>query len=377
MKVAFYAPLKSPDSPTPSGDRLIARMLWSALEAGGHDVRLASRLRSFDRHGDAGRQQRVAHIGQWAAQRLCRRYEVEAQRPDIWLTYHLYHKAPDWLGPLVTRTLGIPYCVAEASYSTRQADGPWRIGHRAVADALAAAQLVVSINPKDEPGVRPRVGPNTQLASIQPFIDGTTLQAARANRQSHRAELARHFGLDSNVPWLVAIGMMREGDKAESYALLSAALAQLADRPWQLIVIGDGVAASKITEGYQAFGTRVRFVGQQDAASVARILASADLLVWPAINEAIGMVFIEAAMAGVAVVGADRPGIAAIVDHGATGLLVPEHDMSAFAAAVARLLDDETLRSTMGHAGAARAATRNSLETAGRLFCGQLEALVE
>lgn len=377
MKVAFYAPLKAPDSPTPSGDRLIGRMLCGALEAGGHEVRLASRLRSFDRQGNSERQQRLARIGRWTAQRLCRHYEVEGERPDIWLTYHLYHKAPDWLGPVVTRTLGIPYCVAEASSSAGQADGPWSIGHAAVADALAIARLVVSINPKDEAGLRPLVGPRTQLASVQPFIDGTALQAARANRQGHRAELVRRFGLDTNVPWLVTVGMMRPGDKAASYALLSAALAQLGDRRWQLIVIGDGAAAAKIAVGYQIFGTRVRFVGQQDAAAIARILASADLMVWPAINEAIGMVFVEAAMAGMAVVGADRPGIAAIVDHGATGLLVPEHDISAFAAAIARLLDDEALRLTMGNTGATRAAARNSLETAGRLFCAQLEALVE
>ena len=191
MKVAFYAPLKAPDSSTPSGDRLIGRMLWSALEAGGHEVRLASKLRSFDRLGHTERQQRLARIGHWTAQRICRHYEVEGHRPDLWLTYHLYHKAPDWLGHLVTRTLGIPYCVAEASSSAHQANGAWTIGHRAVADALAVAQLVVSINPKDEPGIRPLIGPNTKQVLVQPFIDGAFLQAARANRQDHRSELGR------------------------------------------------------------------------------------------------------------------------------------------------------------------------------------------
>ena len=70
MNVAFYAPLKSPASPVPSGDRLIARMLMQALEAGGHDVRIMSKLRSFDRDGDGVRQARIARIGAWQKARI-------------------------------------------------------------------------------------------------------------------------------------------------------------------------------------------------------------------------------------------------------------------------------------------------------------------
>ena len=31
MKIAFYAPLKSPNHPVPSGDRLMARLLMMAI----------------------------------------------------------------------------------------------------------------------------------------------------------------------------------------------------------------------------------------------------------------------------------------------------------------------------------------------------------
>ena len=46
MRIAFYAPLKAPTHPVPSGDRRMARLLMAALEAGGHHVTLASTLRS-------------------------------------------------------------------------------------------------------------------------------------------------------------------------------------------------------------------------------------------------------------------------------------------------------------------------------------------
>ena len=53
MRVMFYAPLKPPTHPVPSGDRRIARLLMRAIEAAGHSVELATRFRSRDGSGDA------------------------------------------------------------------------------------------------------------------------------------------------------------------------------------------------------------------------------------------------------------------------------------------------------------------------------------
>ena len=373
MKVAFYAPLKSPDHPVPSGDRLIARMLIRALEAGGHEVRMASKLRTFDRDGDPIRQQRLARLGAWQAARIKRRVAASGWRPDLWLTYHLYHKAPDWIGPPVARSLGIPYCVAEASSSPRQRDGKWAEGHRAVADALGRAALVININPKDEAGIRPLIGSQTRMISVAPFIDGSPFRAARLRREEHRASLTARHSFDPDQPWLLAVGMLRQGDKAASYEILACAASMLKDRPWQLIVVGDGEARGEVERKFAVLGERIRFVGEQSGEAVAQFMVAADILVWPAINEAIGLVFIEAAMAGLPVVGADRPGIAAVVPNGNTGLLVPEGDAVAFAAATARLLDNIELRLAMGAAAANRAVTQNELGSAGVHFCQELE----
>jgi glycosyltransferase involved in cell wall biosynthesis len=376
MRTAFHAPLKSPQDPVPSGDRLIGRMLVAALEAGGHEVVLASRLRSFDRDGNAARQQRIARIGSWIAARTLRRLQSADRRPDLWLTYHLYHKAPDLIGPVVAAGLGIPYCVVEASMSPGHAEGKWADGARRVEAALANAALVVNINPKDEAGIQSSIGPRTRIVSLAPFIDGTELRAARAGRDSHRAALAAAFDLDDTVPWLLAAGMMRPGDKESSYECLAEALALLGSRNWHLLVAGDGVARARIEARFAAVAHRIRFLGLQPPDAMARLMAASDVLVWPAINEAIGMVFIEAAMAGVPAIAADRPGIAAVVDDGSTGLLVAEADVAAFAGATARLLDDAPLRRTMGAAAARRALAEHDLKTAGAAFCRELERVV-
>ena len=138
MRIAFYAPLKPPDHPVPSGDRRVARLFLEALRLAGHEPFVASRLRSFDRGGDPLRQARLAALGRRAAERLLRRWRRTPQAaPQLWFTYHLYYKAPDWLGPAVSRALGIPYVVAEASHAPKAARAaPGTLGHRAVADAL-------------------------------------------------------------------------------------------------------------------------------------------------------------------------------------------------------------------------------------------------
>ena len=41
-------------------------------------------------------------------------------RFDLWFTYHCYYRKPDWLGPIVTRALGIPYVIAEASHEKEE-----------------------------------------------------------------------------------------------------------------------------------------------------------------------------------------------------------------------------------------------------------------
>ena len=125
MRIAFYAPMKSPEHPTPSGDRRMGRLLMAALGLAGHEIRLASEFRSYDGAGVLERQRAAAAAGRLEAERLIAGYRAKpTTAPELWFTYHLYHKAPDWLGPDVARALAIPYVAAEASFAPKQAGGP-------------------------------------------------------------------------------------------------------------------------------------------------------------------------------------------------------------------------------------------------------------
>ena len=124
MRVAFYAPMKPPDHPVPSGDRRMARAFMALLRDLGHEVELASRFRSYDRDGDADAAGAAGAAWARGWRRAVCALSAAPARPDLWFTYHLYHKAPDWLGPVVSRALRIPYVVAEASLAGKQAGGP-------------------------------------------------------------------------------------------------------------------------------------------------------------------------------------------------------------------------------------------------------------
>jgi alpha-maltose-1-phosphate synthase len=80
----------------------------------------------------------------------------------------------------------------------------------------------------------------------------------------------------------------------------------------------------------------------------------ADVFAMPTRGEAFGMVFQEAAAAGLPALGTRINAIPEIVQHGATGLLVPPDDPAALADALRRLVDDAALRTRMGRAARAR-----------------------
>jgi hypothetical protein len=202
MRIAFHAPLKPPDHPIPSGDRRMAQLLIAALAARGHEVALATRLRSFDRDGDARRQARIAALGARIATRLIARYAAArpADRPQAWLTYHLYYKAPDWIGPRVADALGIPYVVVEASLAAKRAQGPWHDGHAAVLDALGHAAAVLSFHARDEAALRGAVAEPGRLHRLRPFLDAQPFAAAADARDGHRARIAAELGLDPATP---------------------------------------------------------------------------------------------------------------------------------------------------------------------------------
>jgi glycosyltransferase involved in cell wall biosynthesis len=370
MRVLLHTPLKSPDSPTPSGDREMARGLLRLLRRLGHKVvmpalsRVAPGVPAPEQHLALERRAR-----RQAARLIERWHSLPPRHPerfDLWLSYHCYYRKPDWLGPIVARALGVPYAIVEASHAPRRAQGPTRLGHRAVERAMAAADLVLTVNPRDVAGVKARLRPGAHQRRLPPFIATAPFSAATARPPN-------------DPPVLLSVGMMRTRDKLESYRVLAEALCLLKHKPWQAVLVGDGPARAEVERLMAPLngggGERVRFAGAVPHAGLPAIYAAADLYLWPAINEAYGMAFLEAQASGLPVVAGRTGGVPAVVADGVTGLLTPVGDASSFAAAVARLLDDPAERSRLAMAARRRIAAHHDERAAGHALAAALAML--
>jgi glycosyltransferase involved in cell wall biosynthesis len=365
MRIAFYAPLKSPMHETPSGDRRVARLLMDALAGAGHQVELVSTFRSYDAGGDPLRQAELREQGVALGRALAAQWLAgpSAAQPDLWFTYHAYYKSPDWLGPEASGLLDIPYVIAEASHAGKRAGGPWDIGHRGTQAAIQRADLLLCPTHDDMQALAGIAAAPGRVAWLPPFLDPAPFRAAAKSRVAQRERLARAHGIDTGVPWIAVAAMMREGDKLASYRMLAGALGRLRDLSWRLLVAGDGSVRAAVREALEAsIPGRTVYLGALEPDGVAGLNGAADLCAWPAVNEAYGMAMLEAQAAGLPVVSCATRGVPDVVEHGRTGLLAPGADETAFAALLRELIVDPGRRAQLGTAAAEFVSAERSLE---------------
>ena len=361
MRVAFYAPMKPPSSPIPSGDRRMARALIAALESRGHSVEIVSDFASYIGQADAAAVRSLCAKGYEMAQALAQKFRAKTaeERPELWFTYHVYYKAPDWLGPIVTNALAIPYVVAEASFAPKHAGGPWEINLIGVEAAIRRADLMFGLNSADTKCVLPFLKDADRLVPLKPFVP--PMDAAHRPQTGDKVRL-------------LTVAMMRPGAKFDSYKVLAQALGRLPQAGWQLTVAGDGPAQPDVRALFA--GQNVTFAGRVDEDRLAELYAEADLFVWPAVNEAYGMAILEAQHAGLAVVAGAAGGVGDIVADGETGLLTRPGDAAALCEAVAALMADPERRRKMGMAAARKAGADHGFTAAAELIDTKLRALV-
>jgi glycosyltransferase involved in cell wall biosynthesis len=117
----------------------------------------------------------------------------------------------------------------------------------------------------------------------------------------------------------------------------------------RLLLLGDTTTGPREVGGLAAFGA-----GHVDAMYDA--MAGLELLWHPARAEGLGTVIVDAMALGVPPVCFGVGALPELIEHERTGLVVPDGDIAAFAAAAGRLIGDARLRRQMAEAGPARAA---------------------
>ena len=144
-------------------------------------------------------------------------------------------------------------------------------------------------------------------------------------------------------PVVAFVGRLEE-EKGVSYLLQASARLDL---PHSLVIAGRGPCLASLRDQAESLGIhdRVRFVGHLDQTELSELLHASDLLVLPSFatkrwREPWGMVVNEAMSCGLPVIATDAVGAAAggLVVNNETGLVVPERNTAALAAALEDLI---------------------------------------
>ena len=350
--IAFYAPMKAPAHPVPSGDRQIARLTLAALDQAGFDAKVVSDLRIFDKAGDQDVQQDLQSQARAEIARLIA--DLQDAPPALWFTYHCHYKAPDLIGPHVARALQVPYVISEPSLSPRRREGPWAAFAAASENAIAAADHLFWTTERDRPALVD-AGHTAKMTKLPAFLDIGAAPDPFAARDPLN---------------LLTVAMMRPGDKLESYRRLAAALIHV-PRDWHLDIIGDGPDRHQVERLFAPHAARVRFHGAIDDPGALRdAYVKADLLVWPGVGEGVGMVYLEAQAAGLPVIAEDHASQRDII---VTPLATADRPME-FADLIIQVADDRAL-----HAATARAHVerRHSLQAASRRLSDRLGTMIQ
>jgi len=336
MKVAFYSPMKSPRHPVPSGDRLMARLLVTALEHGGAAVDIVSEFRSFTKEPSDERLAMLRTEAAAESDRIAKDWRQEGP-PDLWFTYHPYYKAPDLLGPALAREFSLPYFTAEASLSERRDRSGWSGMQAPVADAVGMAAVNICMTARDRIGLI-EILPQAKTAMLPPFLDASFFLSLKPAPDPLR---------------LITVAMMRPGDKMDSYGVLAASLATLGDIDWTLEIVGDGPCRPDVEALFAGFAPgRIVWHGERNQSEIAAILSRGGIYVWPGRGEAYGLAYLEAQAAGLPVVAQAVAGVPEVVVDGRTGVLTAPGDVAAYADAIRMLLVDNERRAAL--AGNAR-----------------------
>ena len=291
--IAFYAPMKPPTHPMPSGDRAVARALLKAL---GTDAALVSNLRTYDGKGDLDVQANMAKQAEIEAEKLIAKGRTDDWQ--LWFTYHNYYKAPDLIGPIVSRTLGIPYVLLEATRARKRLDGPWAKFASLAENACDQADVILYFTQQDHQALEAYRAQSQKIIHLPPFLAETETAPPREKPKNNT---------------ILSVGMMRTGAKAKSYALIAQTLNAIKTTDWHLNIIGDGPVRPEIEAMFTPFDERVTFLGQLDKSAIAKHYANAAVFLWPGVDEAFGMSYLEAQAAGLPIVAQDRPGLCDVI----------------------------------------------------------------
>ena len=365
MKIAFYAPLKSPNHETPSGDRTIGRLILKTLVKAGHQVEVISEIRSF-----SSKPTDFLHTIKKCDLEVKKIIsKLNNNRPDIMLIYHLYYKAPDFIGLKIAKKFNIPYIAIEASYAPIREKDSWKFGSLYTKQAINSADLIINLNKIDSEAIEPLIKKGAKSTYLPPFVDEKNYISLQRKRSEFKDKLSCKLNINTKVPWLITAAMMRRDDsKLPSFLAIEKILSNVKSDYFYLIA-GDGEVKNEIEKSMkQVTKNRVRFLGELEKDDLIKLYVSGDLYIWPGINEAFGMSFLEAQASGLPVITFNYGGISEVIVNKKTGLLIDKNNHDSFSRAIDIFIKDNNLRKRYSNSAKNYIKNKRSISNVGNNF---------
>ena len=255
--------------------------------------------------------------------------EVEEFKPDV------IHAGHIWLLAQLAGQTGLPLVVT--------AHGTDLIGYRQSTRyhdaALEAATLASSIVAISERNL-------AEVVETFPFAEGKTRLISNGYDDARfypadvtREEVLSRYGITRPYPKLVSFAGKFAHFKGIDILLRAAALYE--DEDTATVLAGDGELFDEMNRlAMELELENVYFIHAQKPDALRDLYSVADVSLAPSRKEPFGLVVIEAGACGAPVVGTDGGGIADILTP-STGILIPEEDHEALAAAVTSVLSGE------------------------------------
>lgn len=178
------------------------------------------------------------------------------------------------------------------------------------------------------------------------------------------SDARRRFGLSADTVCGLFVGRLAE-KKGVDQLLLAAERLSDVDVPFELRIVGTGQLGDELRETARSRGLSetVSFEGWVTDADLKAWYAAADFVVVPSVEtedgdtEGMPTVISESFAAGTPVVATGVGGIPDVVEDGHSGLVVPQRRPDRLAAAMTRLIEDESTRRALATNAAEQAAT--------------------
>ncbi len=284
---------------------------------------------------------------------------------------HCGRALPEGLAALFCRSAGgRPYVCwthgEELAYAASSRELSWLLTrvHRGagalVANSHNTARLLLALgNPADKVHV---VHPGVDADRFRPGIGDEAIRSAL---------------LQNGELMLLTVGRL---EARKGHDLVVRALAGLGANGPRLryVIVGDGPDAPRLKQLVveHDLADRVCFLGQVPPQDLPRYYAAADVFVHPnrldgSDFEGFGLVFLEAAAAGLPAIGGRSGGVPEAVKHGVTGMLVSGEDVRELQELIRVLAGSQALRAELGCAARARVVEEFTWERAAH----QVEAI--